>query len=288
MSGKTETRAEPGDDKSRRAALPPGTWVWLHNFARWLGSWIFLPPFRLRVRGRDRVPASGAVVVVANHSSMVDGPLVFGVLRRRRPVFLIKREMFKGFLRWALPRIGQLAVRRGEPDRVPLLAAVRVLSAGGVVGIFPEGGRGDGDVAKAEHGAAWLARSGNAVVLPIAVRGTRRSLTSDRRRRRRVDVLVGEPFRVSTERGRKGLSIATEQIRASLAELVRELDRRRAADPELTSASDSGPDSAAGFDPTGIADLDDGGVDDGGVDDGGAGDRGDVDTGGGEAESSGE
>jgi 1-acyl-sn-glycerol-3-phosphate acyltransferase len=210
-----------------RAALPPGSWPWLHDLARWLGSWIFLAPFRLRVRGRERVPARGPIVVVANHSSLLDGPLVFAAVRRRRPVFLIKQEMFRGPLRWALPRIGQLAVRRGEPDRVPLLAAVRVLAAGGVVGVFPEGHRGAGDVAQAENGAAWLARSGHAVVLPVACRGTIRPTAPEKRFRRRVDVLVGEPFTVSAERGRAGLAAATEQVRGSLADLVGELDRLR-------------------------------------------------------------
>lgn len=212
---------------AERAALPPGSWPWLHDFARWLGAWIFVVPFRFRVRGRGRVPRTGPVVVVANHSSLLDGPLIFAALRRRRPVFLIKQEMFRGVLRWALPRIGQLSVRRGEPDRVPLLTAVRVLTAGGVVGVFPEGSRGAGDVTQAQHGAAWLARSGNAVVLPVACRGSSRAAGSEKRFRRQIDVLIGEPFTVSAERGRTGLAIATEQVRGSLANLVGELDRLR-------------------------------------------------------------
>jgi 1-acyl-sn-glycerol-3-phosphate acyltransferase len=65
-------------------------------------------------------------VVVANHSAMVDGPLLYGLLGRRSS-FLIKQEMFRGPLGWILPRIGQLAVRRGEVDRAPLLTAVRLL-----------------------------------------------------------------------------------------------------------------------------------------------------------------
>ena len=61
-------------------------------------------------------------------------------------VFLIKQEMFRGVLGRLLHGIGQIPVRRGEPDRTPLLAAVRVLRAGGLVGVFPEGTRGAGDV----------------------------------------------------------------------------------------------------------------------------------------------
>ena len=209
----------------RREDLPEGSWLWLHDFARWLGTWIFALPFRLTVRYPQRIPRSGPVVVVANHSSFLDGPLVFALVRRRS-VFLIKDEMFTGALGWVLPKIGQLSVRRGVPDRAPLTAAVRVLRAGGLVGVFPEGGRGAGDVTDARNGAAWLARTTDAVVLPIACRGTRRAPESGFRRR--VDVLIGEPFAVCADRGKAGLAVATEQLREALAKLVAELDQIRA------------------------------------------------------------
>lgn len=210
-----------------RTQLPPGSWPWLYSLARWLGTWIFHVPFRLRVHGRERVPRGGPIVLIANHSAFVDGPIVFGALPRR-PVFLIKQEMFRGPLGVVLPRIGQLAIRRNVAHREPLLAAVRVLRAGGVVGVFPEGQRGAGDVAAAENGAAWLARMSNAEVLPVACRGTRRPEGGGRRFRPRVDVLIGEPFRLPDRRGRAGLAEATEQLRSALADLVTELDRLRA------------------------------------------------------------
>lgn len=206
--------------------LPDGTWLWLHDFGRWLGRTLFRFGYRMRVRGLDRVPHRGPVVVVANHSSLADGQLLFGLLSRRI-VFLIKHEMFRGPLGWALRRLGQLAVRRGQPDRTPLLAAVRVLRAGGVVGIFPEGTRTSDDVATAEHGAAWLARSAGAVVLPVACRGIARPAGARRRFRPVVDVLVGEPFELPAGKGRAALASATEQIRTSLVALLAELDQTR-------------------------------------------------------------
>jgi 1-acyl-sn-glycerol-3-phosphate acyltransferase len=205
--------------------LPPGSWPWLAAFARWLGSWIFHLVYRYRVHGRDRVPPTGPVLVVANHSSFLDGPMIFGALGRPA-VFLIKQEMFRGPLRVVLPRIGQLAIRQHSAHREPLLAAVRVLREGGLVGVFPEGHRGAGDVTDAQNGAAWLARTSGAVVLPIAVRGTRKALTG-KGFRRRVDVLIGEPVSTSTRRGRTGLAEATEQVRMALATLVSDLDRLR-------------------------------------------------------------
>ncbi len=210
------------------AQVPEGTWLWLQGVTRWIGTWCFFVGYRLRLRHRDRIPTTGAVVVVANHSAMVDGPLLYGLLGRRTS-FLIKQEMFRGPLGWILPRIGQLAVRRGEADRAPLLTAVRLLRDGGMVVVFPEGTRGEGDVANAHHGAAWLARAGGALLLPVAIRGTRRPPRSNRRFRPPVDVLVGEPFAVPPGQGRAVLAAATDEMRARLAALVAELDRIRDA-----------------------------------------------------------
>jgi len=208
------------------ADLPPGSWPWLHAVALWLGTWIFLPFYRVHGHDLDRIPRTGAVVVVANHSAAVDGPLLFGLLRRLA-VFLVKRELFVGPVGWGLVRIGQVPVRRGEPDRRPLTAALGVLRAGGLVAVFPEGTRGRGEVAAAQHGAAWLARTSGATVLPVVCRGTRRPDGARRRWRPRVDVVVGEPLEIPVGGGRAGLTAGTETVRARLARMVQQLDQLR-------------------------------------------------------------
>jgi 1-acyl-sn-glycerol-3-phosphate acyltransferase len=211
-----------------KPALPAATkpWPWLHDFARWLAGWLYRPAYRIRIHGRERIPATGPVILVANHTSYVEPQIIYGVLGRRS-VFLVKAEMYKGALGWALRRLGQQPIRRGAPDRAPLMAAVEFLRAEGLVGVFPEGGRGSGDMLHAEQGAAWLVRNSGAVVLPMAARGTDRPQGSGRRFRPVVDVLVGEPFPLTVERGRSGLVAGTEEIRVRLADLVRELDKRR-------------------------------------------------------------
>lgn len=180
--------------------------------------------YRVRLRHVERIPLDGPVVLVANHSSYVDGPLLLGMLPRSS-VFLIKHEVFRGPVGWFLRKIGQLPVRRGEPDRTPLLAAVRILREGGLVTVFPEGTRGEGDVVNAQHGAAWLARSSGAAVVPVAFRGTRRPADVRRRLLPRVDVLFGEPVVLQATKGRAGLNAATEQVRTELVALIAELDR---------------------------------------------------------------
>jgi 1-acyl-sn-glycerol-3-phosphate acyltransferase len=202
--------------------LPAGAVPWLHDFARWLGRWIHRPFYQIRIHRRSRVPSHGPVVLVANHSSFIEPQLLFGLVRRRA-VFLVKSELSRGPAGHVFRWIGQIMVRRGVADREPLMAAVSILRAGGLIGIFPEGTRGAGDVMHAEQGAAWLVRMTGAVVLPVATRGTHQR----RGFRPKLDLLVGEPLELSVQPGRAGLAAATEEIRKHLADLVRELDELR-------------------------------------------------------------
>ena len=209
-------------------SVPAGTVPWLFDLGRWIGRVPYAWQFRIRVHGRDRVPLSGGVVVVANHSSMADGPILFGVLPRR-VTFLIKQEMFaNAVVGYLLRKIGQIPVKRGEADRTALTSALSVLKAGGVIGVFPEGTRGDGGVTSAQNGAAWLAKTSGAVVLPVACRGTYQA----RGWRPQVDVLIGEPFHLPDGKGRAALGVATEQVRDRLATLVAELDGLRVSEVE--------------------------------------------------------
>lgn len=202
--------------------LPEGARGGLHELGRLIARYYLRPALRIRVHGRERMPATGPVLVIANHSTMIEPQLIFGMLPRRS-AFLVKAELFRGFAGWFLTSIGQIPLKRGEADRKPLLTAIGVLKAGGVIGIFPEGTRGSGDVGAAERGAAWLVRSSGATVLPIATRGTIKP-ANGRKWRRRVDILVGEPFTPKVGPGKTGLDQGTEELRGELAALVKTLD----------------------------------------------------------------
>lgn len=214
------------------ARLPDGAKFAVHEFARWIGRWLYRPAFRIVIHGRERVPLSGPVVLVANHSSLIEPQVIFGLLPRQS-VFLVKAELASGMLGAPLRWLGQLTVTRGTAERGPLLAAARYLRSGGLIGVFPEGTRGSGDVEQAEQGAAWLVRATGAVVLPVATRGTLRPPGTRRRFRPKLDVLIGAPFVLSVQRGRTGLTAATEEIRGQLADLVRELDELRSAKDQV-------------------------------------------------------
>ncbi|MET3806953.1 1-acyl-sn-glycerol-3-phosphate acyltransferase [Nakamurella sp. UYEF19] len=191
---------------------------------RRIGIALSLLMYRQRVTGAGRVPATGPLVVVANHSNFFDGPVLFGALPRRVS-FLIKAEAVTGPMGWLLRNVGQYAIHRDVPDRKPLLDALSQLKAGGAIGIFPEGTRGDGTVQNISGGAGWLATRAGAAVLPVAVRGTARPDGSRRRFRPPVRVLIGDPFPIPAGAGRKAVDAATDLIRDRLSSLVIQLDK---------------------------------------------------------------
>jgi 1-acyl-sn-glycerol-3-phosphate acyltransferase len=151
-----------------------------------------------RVEGAGQLPPTGPVLLAINHSSAID-PLLAGVAMQRKVRFMAKEELFRSPLGgWFLRQLGAFPVRRGEGDRQALKQALAVLEQGGVVGIFPEGTRSpDGRLQQAQTGIAFLARRGRAVVVPVAIAGTRNILPKGAwlPRCARVRILVGEPLR---------------------------------------------------------------------------------------------
>ncbi|KOV91327.1 MULTISPECIES: lysophospholipid acyltransferase family protein [unclassified Streptomyces] len=175
-----------------------------------------------RVLGAWRVPATGPVILAVNHSHNIDGPMVMGVAPRPTH-FLIKKEAFVGPLDAFLTGIGQLKVDRTAADRTAIGRALGVLAAGGVLGIFPEGTRGEGDFAALRAGLAYFAVRSGAPIVPVAVLGSSgrpgRLTKALPPLRSRIDVVFGDPFEAgdgSGRRTRKALDEATERIRKQL------------------------------------------------------------------------
>ena len=126
----------------------------------------------LSVRGAERVPLTGPVVVAANHIGFMDGPLM--AIVSPRPVHLLaKHEMYHGALGRFLSASGQIPVERRGADPAAVKTALRVLRDGGAVGVFPEGTRGAGEVERVKPGAAYLAMATGATIVPLVFLGTR-------------------------------------------------------------------------------------------------------------------
>jgi 1-acyl-sn-glycerol-3-phosphate acyltransferase len=114
---------------------------------------------RLEVTGLECLPASGPVLLAANHDSYWD-PVAVGVaaLGRRQIRALAKSSLWKirGLDR-ILDSMGQIPVNRGAGDEVAMARAVEELRAGACIGIFPEATRSLGRTLRARSGLGRLA-----------------------------------------------------------------------------------------------------------------------------------
>ncbi len=190
----------------------------------------------IRVEGLHRIPATGAVILAINHCSNAD-PFVTGAfmtpgLRRRRIHWLGKRELFGWpIFGWLAAHGGVHPVERGTADVEAYRLATRILEAGYVMLVFPEGTRSPtGALQEAKDGMATLAMRTGAAIVPVGVNGSDRVWPKGQRLphpfpRRTITVRVGEPFRVAdlvpegTDR-RAAKTIATTAIMGRIAALL--------------------------------------------------------------------
>ncbi|HVQ90631.1 MAG TPA: lysophospholipid acyltransferase family protein [Mycobacteriales bacterium] len=170
--------------------------------------------FKLRWRGLEHIPATGGVLVVANHVSHAD-PLTFARYvwdAGRVPRFLAKDELFRIFFVGRVLRgAGQIPVHRGTSDaQASLRDAIAALAAGEAVCIYPEGTvTRDPDMwpMVSRTGIARLALSSDVPVIPVAQWGPQLAVDVYRKRyrplpRKKAECLAGPPVDLSAYRGR--------------------------------------------------------------------------------------
>ncbi|CAM4254143.1 lysophospholipid acyltransferase family protein [Nocardia ninae] len=153
----------------------------------WLFKHVLLGPVlralgRPEIEGLDHVPRTGPVIVAANHLAVIDS-LYLALVLPRRVTFLAKQEYFTGtglrgrFQRWFFSATGQVPVDRtgGSAAADALAAATRILEAGGVWAIHPEGTRSpDGRIYRGRTGTLRVAMATGAPVIPVVLSGTDR------------------------------------------------------------------------------------------------------------------
>lgn len=176
--------------------------------------------FRMRVEGRANVPATGPVLLVANHASYIDPPLV-GITAGRWVAFLAQAGLGKlGPLRWWLGQMGVTLIDRSAPSKDALRVIAESLSRGEAVGIFPEGTRSaDGTVGPFRNGVEFLVRRTGACVVPIGLDGNHRAFPRKAwlPRPSKVVVRYGAPMSADEVLAPGGV----ERLRAKVAELAR-------------------------------------------------------------------
>lgn len=196
-------------------------YYWIHKlvfiFIRTFNSW--------KIVGKENLPSSGPVVLVANHVSLWDPPVLACSIKR--PVcFMAKEELFK------IPVLGKIIdllnafpVKRGKMDRNALRLAAKCLDNGGVLGLFPEGTRSKTDeLLPLQAGSALFALRSGSPLVPVGLTGTRTSFPLTWRGK--IQVRIGKPLVYNELYGKKineaDLQRVTEDIRQELTKLCQQ------------------------------------------------------------------
>jgi 1-acyl-sn-glycerol-3-phosphate acyltransferase len=214
MNASTYWRDEPGPPRHGAGLLSA------------LGKALVRTAWDVRLHGRELVPSTGPVILAANHTGFLDGPLLYATMPR--PVYtLVKMEMFHGLVGRALTALGQISVDRFQVDVAAVRSSLAVLERGDLLAIYPEGARGSGDFTVIKSGTAYLGLCTGAPIVPIVCLGVRapgRSTGSLPAMRSRLDVVLGEPIRLPVTpwpRRQDTVREHTLQLRDTLVEHVR-------------------------------------------------------------------
>ena len=153
--------------------------------------------FRIRTRGIERVPERGGALLVINHQSFLD-PLIVGVPLPRPVSYVARDTLFEvPIVGWILRHTYVFPVNRESASTASIREAVRRLKHGFLLGIFPEGTRGEGSgIQELKPGFVALVRRTRLPVIPVAVTGTHDAFPRDKMfpRPKRVYIVYGEPI----------------------------------------------------------------------------------------------
>ncbi|AQR79416.1 lysophospholipid acyltransferase family protein [Paenibacillus larvae] len=185
-----------------------------YRFARAVCYGYFKLLYRLTVIGLEHIPTTGGVLLCSNHISTLDPPII-GVPIKREVHFMAKAELFNiPVLGWLIKKLNAFPVKRGGVSKETIKLSIKLLREGKVMGIFPEGTRGN-NTGMGKKGAAMFAVKSGAAVIPVAIIGNYKPF-------RKMTVIYGPavdmtPFESGTN---EDLEKATEKIMMEIRNLI--------------------------------------------------------------------
>ena len=168
----------------------------LYAFLHFLLAWLARLVFCISCKTRKKEPplSDGALLVCANHISVLDPVLICAVLKKHQPRIMAKKELFDvPFLGWLVGQLGAYPIDRKGANADVILKTIKMLEDGYCVGMFPQGTRRKGvdpATTPVKAGAGLIASRSKATVLPIHIK------TKDYRMKafRRVKIIIGDPI----------------------------------------------------------------------------------------------
>lgn len=171
--------------------------------------WFFYTMFKSAARAffghkvihRERLIEEGGVLIVANHQSFLDPPML-GISYEEGVYFFARKTLFKGIFKTCLPWCLAIPIDQENPDSTSLKTVIRLLKAGNRVMVFPEGSRSpDGEIHDAMSGIGFILSRAKVPVQPLRISGAYEALPIHRKSLRihPITVSVGEPIDFSPE-----------------------------------------------------------------------------------------
>lgn len=180
--------------------------------------------FGVRTPVAPPLPVVGPALLVSDHSSLTDPVVLFATANR--PIRFVMAREFYGMpsLHWLFKLTGCIPVSRGRSEIAPILAMLRALSHGHVVGVFPEGGIVEHRKEEGYQGIGYVALKSGAPVIPVSITWDRPrplNLMSALLQPAQATVMYGKPLVMTTETGqaRDDARQTTDRILQAIKEL---------------------------------------------------------------------
>ncbi len=205
------------------AAFDFSRWTPFQRVARRVVSGVVATVADVHVEGLEHVPATGPVLMAANHLSMWDAPVLLRYSERRTVIFAAEELRKYPWLHWTLHKVWDaIYLKRGEGDTEALQQALGVLQAGGVLGLSPEGIRTQGGLQRGLSGVAHLAFRSRAPIVPVVVYGQEDiARRLGRLPRTPVHVKMAAPFFAPEgEPTAQAIQALTERVMVEIARLL--------------------------------------------------------------------
>lgn len=180
---------------------------------------------RMKVEGREHIPAEGIFILAPTHRSILDTPISSGVTRRRMRFMGADKWWSNKWFGKLLSMLGGFPVTRGSADREALKRCISLLEGGEPLVLFPEGERKSGPIVQPLfEGATYIAAKTGAPIIPVGIGGSEKAMPKGAKfiHPKKLHVIVGAPITVPTVGSSKE---QREAMRAVTVELHTELQR---------------------------------------------------------------
>lgn len=220
---------------------------------RSLGRAVFRIMNRVEITGLENIPQDGSAVIIANHLSFADGPMLFSYLDFDMDIAVNTQWANGKLLKVASKAAGIFPIDPQSPMSAKALA--KTVQDGGRAMIFPEGRISvHGAMMKVYPGTSWIVDMARAPVIPVHIEGTETSIWNrkipglKRRLFQKVRITIGAPAAISIPEEIKGKArrkIATDQLRAIMEDIRMSALLRHQSLPEMLHDAFMGHSEAA-------------------------------------------